>query len=90
MKNVRTLNESDSRSKILNDQCLRYQERIKQIIHFVTDKMDSKQKELNRIFIPSIIKALRPAYGEVSTIKGMIFNLRLKFVLKIKLNYYYF
>ncbi|EFE35630.1 uncharacterized protein ARB_05674 [Trichophyton benhamiae CBS 112371] len=70
MKNVRTLNESDSRSKILNDQCLRYQERIKQIIHFVTDKMDSKQKELNRIFIPSITTALRPAYGEVSTIKG--------------------
>ncbi|EGD97854.1 hypothetical protein TESG_05359 [Trichophyton tonsurans CBS 112818] len=70
MKNVRTLNESDSRSKILNDQSLRYKERIKQIIHFVTDKMDSKQKELNRIFIPSITTALRPAYGEASTIKG--------------------
>ncbi|EZF59156.1 hypothetical protein H104_07889 [Trichophyton rubrum CBS 289.86] len=70
MKNVRTLNESDSRSKILNDQCLRYKEKIKQIIHFITDKIDSKQKELNRIFVPSITTALKPAYIEVSTIKG--------------------
>lgn len=78
MKNVRTLNESDSRSKILNDQCLRYKEKIKQIIHFITDKIDSKQKELNRIFVPSITTALKPAYIEVSTIKGMVFDLRLK------------
>lgn len=72
MRDIQTLNNSDSRSKIWNDQCLRYKEKIKQTIHFVTGNMDSKQKDLNRTFIPTITLALKPAYHTVSSIKGRL------------------
>ncbi|EFQ97985.1 hypothetical protein MGYG_01021 [Nannizzia gypsea CBS 118893] len=70
MRDVRTLSQTNSRTNILNDQCLIYKEKIRQTIHFVTGKMDSKQKDLNRIFIPTITLALRPAYSTVLRIKG--------------------
>ncbi|KAM5441179.1 hypothetical protein MferCBS31731_003606 [Microsporum ferrugineum] len=70
MRSVETFTGNDSRSRIFKDQSLRYQEKTKQTFRFVYEKIDSKQRDLNRVFIPTIAQALKPAYNTVYGFRG--------------------
>ncbi|KAK2855764.1 hypothetical protein FQN49_004865 [Arthroderma sp. PD_2] len=69
-RDIQSIAASQPRSKLLKEQSLRYQEKVKQTFTYILEKTQEKQKKLNRTFIPAIASALRPAYAEAGALRG--------------------
>ncbi|KAF3491697.1 uncharacterized protein GIQ15_01214 [Arthroderma uncinatum] len=70
MMDVKMLSENETLSQILKDQSLKYQENVNQTLQFLSTKIELKQRDLNRSFVPAIAQALENAYAEVYEYKG--------------------